>query len=127
MFPGRSDASHIVSTPVQRAYWLTPERISKAAKPMTKDKQKAEVLKGWTAIAKFLGQPVTVVQRWGTEGMPVTKEGRFVHADPEELTNWVGTESGKRKPVRIASESENLASDLKQALSYVRCHRKGEH
>ena len=92
---------------------------------MTKDKQKAEVLKGWTAIAKFLGQPITVVQRWGTEGMPVTKEGRFVHADPEELTNWVGTESGKRKPVRIASESENLAADLKQALSYVRGHRKG--
>jgi len=50
---------------------------------MTKGKQKTEVLKGWTAIAKFLGQPVTVVQRWSTEGMPVTKEGRFVHADPE--------------------------------------------
>jgi len=39
----------------------------------------------------------------------------------------VGTESGKRKPVRIASESENLAADLKQALSYVRGRRKGKH
>jgi len=94
---------------------------------MTKGKQKTEVLKGWTEIAKFLGQPVTVVQRWSTEGMPVTKEGRFVHADPEELTNWVATESGGGKPIHIASESENLAADLKQALSYVRGRRKGKH
>ena len=87
---------------------------------MGKTDQKADVLKGWAAIAKFLGQPVGVVQRWSTEGMPVTKEGRFVHADPEKLTAWVGTESGRRKPVHIASENENLAADLKEALTYVR-------
>ncbi len=56
---------------------------------MTKDKQKCEILKGWAAIAKFLDQPVSVAQRSNNEGMPVTKEGRFVHADPEEFRQGV--------------------------------------
>jgi hypothetical protein len=86
---------------------------------------KTEVLKGWTAIAEFLGQTPAVAQRWHNEGMPVTKDGRFVYAKPEELTQWVGTESGNRKPVHIASEEENLTADLKEALSYVRGRRKG--
>jgi len=84
---------------------------------------KTEVLKGWTAIAEFLGQTPAVAQRWHNEGMPVTKEGRFVYANPEELTQWVGTESGKRKPVHIASEDENLTADLKEGLSYIRGRR----
>jgi hypothetical protein len=85
---------------------------------------KSEVLKGWTAIAEFLGQTPAVAQRWhNDEGMPVTKEGRFVYANPEELTQWVGTESGKRKPVHIASEDENLTADLKEGLSYLRGRR----
>jgi hypothetical protein len=86
---------------------------------------KTEVLKGWTAIAEFLGQTPAVAQRWHNEGMPVTKDGRFMYANPEELTQWVGTESGKRKPVHIASEEENLTADLKEALTYVRARRKG--
>ena len=81
---------------------------------------KTKALKGWTAIAEFLGQTPAVAQRWHNEGMPVTKEGRFVYANPEQLTQWVGTESGKRKPVHIASEDENLTADLKEGLSYVR-------
>ena len=52
--------------------------------------------------------------------MPVTREGRFVHASPEELTAWVGTERGKKEPVHIATEGEDLVADLKQGLSYVR-------
>ena len=86
---------------------------------------KTEVLKGWTAIAEFLGQTPAVAQRWHNEGMPVTKDGRFMYAKPEELTLWVGTESAKRKPVHIASEEENLTADLKEALTYVRARRKG--
>ncbi len=88
------------------------------------DQPKGEILKGWAAIAQHLGQPVSVVQRWSNKGMPVTKEGRYVHADPEELTRWVGSDSGQSKPVRIASQDENLAEDLKKALSYVRSERK---
>jgi len=79
-------------------------------------KKPSNQLKGWTAIAEFLGQTPAVVQRWHSEGMPVTKEGRFVYADPDELTRWVGTESGRRKPVHIASDNENLTADLKEGL-----------
>jgi hypothetical protein len=84
----------------------------------------AEVLTGWSAIADFLGQTPAVAQRWHNEGMPVRKEGRFVVANSEEITRWVGTDDGKRKPVRIASEEENLAADLKRGLTYVREHTK---
>lgn len=42
-------------------------------------------LKGWAAIAKFLGQTPAVAQRWHNEGMPVNIEGRFVYAEPD----WV--------------------------------------
>lgn len=86
--------------------------------------RKSEVLKGWAAIAEFLGQTPAVAQRWHNEGMPVAKHGRFLYANPEELTRWVGTESGKRKPVHIASEDENLAADLKEGLSYIRGRRE---
>lgn len=52
--------------------------------------------------------------------MPVTREGRFVSASPEELTAWIGTERGQKEPVHIATEDEDLVADLKQGLSYVR-------
>jgi hypothetical protein len=81
-------------------------------------------LKGWTAIAEFLGQTPSVVQRWHHEGMPVTVEGRFVYAEPGELTQWVGTDAGKVKPVHIASEEENLIEDLKQGLKFVKSKKK---
>ena len=81
-------------------------------------------LKGWAAIAEFLGQTPAVAQRWHKEGMPVSIEGRAVSAEPEELTRWVGTEAGKVKPVHIANEGENLVEDLKQGLSFVKRRRK---
>jgi hypothetical protein len=90
--------------------------------PKVKPESKRQILKGWGEIAKFLGQTVSVAQRWQNEGMPVTREGRFVSASPEDLTAWVGTERGKKEPVHIATEGEDLLADLKQGLSYV--HRK---
>jgi hypothetical protein len=81
-------------------------------------------LTGWGKIAEFLGQTVSVAQRWQKEGVPVTREGRFVYALPDELTTWVGTERGHKEPVHIASESEDLLGDLKQGLSYVRQQKK---
>ena len=89
-----------------------------------RSKSKSGTLKGWTEIAEFLGQTVSVAQRWQSEGMPVTREGRFVYASPEELTAWVGTERGKKEPIHIASEGEDLLGDLKQGLSYVRKQKK---
>jgi len=82
-------------------------------------------LKGWAAIAEFLGQTPSVAQRWHHEGMPVAVEGRFVYAEPEELTRWVGTEAGKVKPVHIANDDENLVEDLKQGLSFVKSKKIG--
>jgi phage terminase Nu1 subunit (DNA packaging protein) len=92
--------------------------------PKTKPKSKGRVLKGWGEIAEFLGQTPSVAQRWQNEGMPVTREGRFVSASPEDLTAWVGTERGKKEPVHIASEGEDLVADLRQGLSYIRKLRK---
>jgi phage terminase Nu1 subunit (DNA packaging protein) len=57
--------------------------------PKVKPKSQGRVLKGWTEIAEFLGQTVSVAQHWQRSGMPVTREGRFVSASPEELTAWV--------------------------------------
>ncbi len=93
---------------------------------MKKDTSKpgSGVLKGWEKIAEFLGQTVSVAQRWQKSGMPVTRQGRLVYASPEELTPWVGTERGKKEPVHIASEGEDLVADLKQGLSYVRKQQK---
>jgi phage terminase Nu1 subunit (DNA packaging protein) len=92
--------------------------------PKAKPKSKIQVLKGWGEIANFLGQTVSVAQRWQREGMPVTRKGRFVSASPKELTAWVGTERGQKEPVHIASEGEDLLADLKQGLARVRQQRK---
>ena len=98
----------------------------------TKSQSQDGILKGWAEIAKFLGQTVAVAQRWGRSGMPVTHSGRAVHAVPEELTNWVGTApvsaetatTEQVEPIRIASEGEDLAADLKRGLIYVREQKK---
>ena len=49
---------------------------------------------GWQAIGKYLGQPVTVAQRWAKDGMPVQRKGRSMTTNPEELSKWLGRESG---------------------------------
>jgi hypothetical protein len=46
-------------------------------------------LKGWQDNAGFLGQPISVAQRWAKTGMPMTREGRFVTASPEALNEWL--------------------------------------
>src|ERR1035438_7729917 len=74
-----------------------------------------ETLKGWKQIAEFLGEPVSVVQRWASEGMPVHREGRFVATSPEELNAWLGEEAGK--PVHAAVETTDLTAELKRGLS----------
>jgi hypothetical protein len=80
--------------------------------------QPAEILKGWQQIAAFLGEPTSVVQRWASEGMPVRKQGRYVETTPDELSAWLGKESGK--PVHVATENTDLTAELKRGLSFVR-------
>ena len=92
---------------------------------MPKQKKPDESLKGWAAIAKFLGQPVATVQRWASEGMPVTRIGRYVAASPAELERWLTREAGAKDTVHIPSANTDLLTDLKRGLSEVRkTHRK---
>ena len=86
--------------------------------PSNKKQRPTAALKGWQEIARFLGEPVSVVQRWATEGMPVRREGRFVSTSPEELNAWLGKESGK--PVHVATENTDLSAELKRGLSFIR-------
>jgi hypothetical protein len=93
---------------------------------MVKEKKSEESLKGWAAIANFLGQPVSTVQRWGNEGMPLNRIGRYVAASPAELERWLSREAGEKETVHIASENTDLLADLKRGLSEARkVHRKG--
>jgi len=77
-----------------------------------------DVLKGWKQIAGFLGEPVSVVQRWASTGMPVHREGQFVSTTPTELNDWLAQQSGK--PVHVVTNETDLTSELKRGLSFVR-------
>lgn len=83
-----------------------------------KERVISEPLKGWRAIASFLGQPASVAQRWAGEGMPVRRQGRFVTSTPEELNRWLGEESGK--PVHVVTDVSDLAAELKRGILFVR-------
>ncbi len=89
-------------------------KVRKQAKP----ENQPDVLKGWKQIASFLGEPVSVVERWAAEGMPLRREGRLVTTTPAELNAWMGKESGK--PLHVATEGTDLTAELKRGLSFVR-------
>ena len=84
-----------------------------------KDKPIGEGLKGWREIASFLGQPVSVAQRWAQSGMPVTHEGRRVSASRDDLNRWLGRESAG-EPVSIVTYNTDLGLELKRGLSFIR-------
>lgn len=86
--------------------------------PRAKPNAEPKLLTGWQEIAEFLGQPINVAQRWGREGMPVSRKGRFVVASPDELNKWLGREAGE--PIRVASDSTDLVKELKEGLKFVR-------
>ena len=81
-------------------------------------------LKSWKQISEFLGQPTAVAQRWVGEGMPVRKEGRYVTASPEELSRWLGKESGTTQSVHIATDTTDLSADLKRGLAELKGKRR---
>ena len=83
------------------------------------------VLTGWAAIAKYLGQPRAVAERWAKEGMPVQRKGRYITATPEELSNWLGRESGAREAVHITQTTESdLLENLRRGLKQARGNTK---
>ena len=56
--------------------------------------------------------------------MPVAKQGRYVYASKDELSHWLGREAGTQEAVRIASENEELAADLKRSVANARKQRR---
>jgi hypothetical protein len=65
-------------------------------------------LRGWPAIAQFLGMPNSTVHRWAKEGMPVRRERRNVVASPEQLNQWLQRTSGeaakRKRPVNLITD-----------------------
>ena len=84
----------------------------------------ASELQGWDEIARFLGLPISTAQRWQKSGMPVRRGGRYVHANPEELNRWLSKESPSHLQAHIATENEDLAADMKQALKEAKTGRE---
>ena len=84
-----------------------------------KSEAEPNLLKGWQQIAAFLGQPVSVAQRWANEGMPVRRQGRYVESSREEVNRWLGRESAG-EPVHIATSETDLSAELKRGLAFVR-------
>jgi hypothetical protein len=107
---------HTLMVAKQKKKSPTKERPHKPAPAITND-----LLKGWQQIALFLGQPVSVVQRWAHEGMPVKREGRFVTTSRAELNQWLGRESGE--PVHVATPETDLSAELKRGLARARGER----
>jgi hypothetical protein len=89
-----------------------------------KPKPESDALKGWQEIAAFLGQPLSVAQRWADSGMPVEKRGRYVYSSREQLNRWLGRESAG-EPVQIATDETDLSAELKRGLSFVRKESRG--
>jgi predicted DNA-binding transcriptional regulator AlpA len=74
-------------------------------------------LRGWPAIAQFLGMPNSTVHRWAKEGMPVRREGRNVVASPDELNQWLQRTSGEAAGVHVATSGADLIKDLRASLA----------
>ena len=95
--------------------------MKKKSKPLegSSGATQPRALKGWQEIAHFLGQPLSVAQRWAQTGMPVSRSGRYVTALPRELNSWLGQEAGG-EPVHVATNVGDLSKELKSGLSFVR-------
>ncbi|HET9365680.1 MAG TPA: hypothetical protein VFP71_11790 [Candidatus Angelobacter sp.] len=81
-------------------------------------------LKGWKAIASYLGLTPATAQRWAEDGMPVKREGRFTVADPAELQAWLGRESHMAKPAHVMTKDADIAAALKESLAATKREKK---
>ncbi len=85
---------------------------------MAKANFRPAVLKGWKAVAQFLGQPSSTVQGWAKEGMLVERSGQKVQTFPGKLNLWLGRET--REPRQIATQTPDLPLELRCWLACVR-------
>jgi hypothetical protein len=110
-----------LSSQSRKANWQTVIMAKKAVNK-TQDEGQPETLKGWKAIAAFLGEPMSVAQRWESEGMPVSRAGRTVTSTPQQLNAWLGRVSDK--PVHIVTPETDLATELKRGIAFARQSKK---
>jgi hypothetical protein len=82
-------------------------------------------LKGWSNIAKYMGQSTSTVQQWAKSGMPVSRAGRSVVASPEALRDWLGRESG-HQGTQIVTEETDLSAVLRSGLKDARASRQAQ-
>jgi hypothetical protein len=94
--------------------------------PRKTAQDRPETLKGWKAIARYLGIPPGTAQRWARDGMPVRREGRFTVADPRELSAWLGRESHMPGPAQVMTDKADLADALRESIAAMGRVRK-EH
>jgi hypothetical protein len=87
---------------------------------MAKKKTGSVTLKGWTAIAKFMGTTPASAQTWAKQGMPVKREGRFTVADPAEVQAWLGKESHMPGPAHILTNETDIGAALKDSISAMK-------
>jgi len=81
-------------------------------------------LRGWPAIARFLGMPNSTAHRWAKEGMPVRCDGRNVVARPEELNQWLQRTSGEAVGVHVVTPGSDLLKDLRASLAVQKSSKK---
>lgn len=85
---------------------------------------KSSGLRGWPAIAQFLGMPRSTVHRWAKEGMPVRREGRNVVASPDKLNRWLQLTSGEAVGVHVVTPSSDLLKDLRASVAAHKSSKK---
>jgi hypothetical protein len=95
----------------------TKPKGKSATSPPKASPTKSSELRGWPAIAQFLGMPNSTVHRWAKEGMPVRREGRNVVASPEELNQWLQRTSGEVVSVHVVTPGSDLLKDLRASLA----------
>ena len=78
---------------------------------------KSSELRGWSAIARFLGMPDSTAHRWAKEGMPVRRESRNVVASAEELNQWLQRPSGEAAGVHVVTPGSDLLKDLRASVA----------
>ena len=100
-----------------------PKKSASKPRGQAKPSPAPTFLKGWQQIASFLSQPVSVAQRWAKDGMPTSRQGRFVTATPDDLNKWLGHEAGG-EPLHVATPESDLAAELKRGLAYVRGQKR---
>lgn len=81
-------------------------------------------LRGWKAIATYLGISESAAHRWAKNGMPVKREGRSTVASAEELRTWVGHESHMPEAAHIVTPETDISAALKASITATRRQQK---